>query len=157
MVVYEKQLERALRARKAAFEMATRSAGHAWHEVDLTGAFSSWLGEDDYREEYFASPEDLQLKIEAEFTSRVAERLRAVLTRPEVDGGAVVGVFGAASLFGLARVSDVLKLVEGDIRGRLVVFFPGHFEQNNYRLLDARDGWNYLAIPIALATPGSPA
>jgi len=28
------------------------------------------------------------------------------------------------------------------------VLFPGVYEQNNYRMLDARDGWNYLAIPI---------
>ena len=60
----------------------------------------------------------------------------------------MIAVFGAASLFGLARVSQVLRMIEGDIRGRLVFFFPGHFERNNYRLLDARDGWNYLAVPI---------
>jgi hypothetical protein len=30
----------------------------------------------------------------------------------------------------------------------LLVFFPGQFDNNNYRLLDARDGWNYLAVPI---------
>ena len=34
------------------------------------------------------------------------------------------------------------------MKGRLLVFFPGVYEQNNYRLLDARDGWNYLAFPI---------
>mgnify|MGYP000987610382 CR=1 FL=1 len=44
---------------------------------------------------------------------------------------------------------QVLKLIEGDIRGRLVLFFPGQLEGNNYRLLDARDGWNYLAVPIS--------
>jgi hypothetical protein len=32
-----------------------------------------------------------------------------------------------------------------------VIFFPGHFEHNNYRLLDARDGWNYHAVPITHA------
>ena len=37
-----------------------------------------------------------------------------------------------------------------DIRGRLALFFPGDVDNNNYRLLDARDGWNYLAIPITL-------
>ena len=52
--------------------------------------------------------------------------------------------------FGFARVSLVLKEVVKDIRGRLVVFFPGEFEDNNYRLLDARDGWNYLAVAITL-------
>jgi len=39
-------------------------------------------------------------------------------------------------------------LVEPHIQGRLLIFFPGVYEQNNYRLLDARDGWNYLAVPI---------
>ena len=37
-----------------------------------------------------------------------------------------------------------------DIQGRLLLFFPGEFDNNNYRLLDARDGWNYLAVPITL-------
>jgi len=55
-----------------------------------------------------------------------------------------------ASLFGFTKVSQVLKEVEHVIRGRLVLFFPGEFENNNYRLLDARDGWNYLAVPITL-------
>jgi hypothetical protein len=63
-------------------------------------------------------------------------------------------VFGVGALYGFARVSRVLKLIEGDIRGRLVVFFPGQYEQNNYRLLDARDGWNYLAVPITLHSSG---
>ena len=31
---------------------------------------------------------------------------------------------------------------------RLLVFFPGSYEDNNYRLLDGYDGWNYLAVPI---------
>jgi len=30
-----------------------------------------------------------------------------------------------------------------------LVFFPGERDGSNYRLLDARDGWNYLATPIA--------
>jgi hypothetical protein len=41
------------------------------------------------------------------------------------------------------------------VRGRLVGFFPGQYEQNNYRLLDARDGWNYLAVPISIHATGS--
>ena len=55
---------------------------------------------------------------------------------------------GVASLFGFTRISEVLPLVEPHIQGRLLIFFPGVYEQNNYRLLDARDGWNYLAVPI---------
>jgi hypothetical protein len=60
----------------------------------------------------------------------------------------VVALTGAASLYGFIRVSDLIRFVESDIRGRLVVFFPGTKDGHNYRLLDARDGWNYLAFGI---------
>ncbi len=79
-----------------------------------------------------------------------AGRLRGALTAEGVDEDTVVAVQGVACLFGFTRVSLVLKEVVKDIRGRLVVFFPGEYEDNNYRLLDARDGWNYLAVPITL-------
>ena len=154
MLVYDKELERTLRARKVAFETAAREAGHDWHEIDISEAFAAWMAADDYREEYFASPDDLQLKLEAEFPEYVAERLRAVLTGAEVTDNSVVALFGVGALFGFARLSHILKMVEGDIRGRLVVFFPGHLERSNYRLLDARDGWNYLAVPITLHGEG---
>jgi len=36
----------------------------------------------------------------------------------------------------------------------LLVFFPGTKNDNNYRLLDARDGWNYLAQGITLHDEG---
>ena len=60
----------------------------------------------------------------------------------------VVAIMGVASLFGFKRTSELMKLVEPYIAGRLLVFYPGEYEENNYRLLDARDGWNYLATPI---------
>jgi hypothetical protein len=155
MVVYDKELERVLRARKGEFETRTRAAGHDWHEIDLTTAFARWLAADEYRDAYFESPADLQLKLDAEFPDFVADRIRVVLSRDDVGENSVIAVFGVASLFGFARMSQVLKLVEGDVRGRLVVFFPGQYEQNNYRLLDARDGWNYMAVPITIHSVGS--
>ena len=74
---------------------------------------------------------------------------------PGINESSVTAVFGVGALFGFTRLSKVLKLVEGEIRGRLVIFFPGEYERNNYRLLDARDGWNYLAVPITLHSTGS--
>jgi len=156
IVVYDKELERTLRARKLAFETATRQADHDWHEVDITGTFGEWMAADDYREEYFASPDDLELKLEAEFAQYVAERVRNVLEKPGVTESSVVALFGAGALFGFIRLSQVLKLIERDIQGRMVVFFPGHKDGNNYRLLDARDGWNYLAVAITLQGEGGP-
>jgi len=155
MVIYDKELERTLRARKTAFETACRQAGHDWHEVDVTDAFAHWMSSDEYREEYFAAPDALQVKLEAEFAEFVAAQMRVVLQQPAVSESSVVAVFGVASLFGFARVSQVLNLIERDIRGRLVVFFPGHLERSNYRLLDARDGWNYMAVPITLHSEGA--
>ena len=60
----------------------------------------------------------------------------------------VVALKGVACLYGLLMVSDLVKALAANVPGRLLVFFPGEHEGNNYRLLDARDGWNYLAVPI---------
>lgn len=149
-IVYDKADERKLRAKRREFEMRTRDAGHKWLEVDLTDSFPRWMSQDEYRDAYFESPEDLTLKLQNEYVEYVANQLRVSLTSVDADENSVVGVFGAASLYGFSRISEVLKHVEGDIRGRLVLFFPGDHDQNNYRLLDARDGWNYLAVPITL-------
>ncbi|MCA9233802.1 MAG: DUF1788 domain-containing protein, partial [Planctomycetales bacterium] len=104
----------------------------------------------DYRDVYFEEPETLAMKLRSDFMQHAAGRLRETLTAGDVDDDTVVAVQGVACLFGFTRVSLVLKEVVKDIRGRLVVFFPGEYEDNNYRLLDARDGWNYLAVPITL-------
>jgi hypothetical protein len=108
------------------------------------------MAQTEYRESYFESPEDLELKLDDDFLEHVADRVRDVLTAPEADDQSVVGIYGIASLFGFIRVSELMKEIERDIRGRVVVFFPGEYENSNYRLLDARDGWNYLAVPITL-------
>jgi hypothetical protein len=48
----------------------------------------------------------------------------------------------------LARVSALAEQVAHEIRGRLLLFFPGRHANGVYRLLDARDGWSYRATPI---------
>lgn len=151
IVVYDNEYERTLRARKGLFEDQTIRGLHEWLEVDVTDAFARWMASQEYRDEYFASPEDLALKLDgerSEFGDFVAEEIRAVLHRSSPNS--VVAVFGVGSLFGFARVSQVLRDLETDIAGRLAVFFPGQYEDNNYRLLDARDGWNYLAVAITM-------
>jgi len=149
-VVYDKDDERKLRARLDEFETCTANAGHAWKLFDFTPVFAKWMAEMDYRDAYFEEPKDLSLKLHSEFVKFAADELRKMLNTPDMTDNTVVGVYGIASLFGFTKVSLVLKEVEQDIKGRLVLFFPGEYENNNYRLLNARDGWNYLAVPITL-------
>jgi len=149
-VVYPKTDERKLRARLELFEMATTSTGHGWRLLDIRNSFARWMADTDYREAYFEDPEALVMKLRSDFVQYAAGRLREGLTDEGADENTVVAIQGVACLYGFTRVSLVLKEVVKDIRGRLVVFFPGEYEENNYRLLDARDGWNYLAVPITL-------
>jgi hypothetical protein len=153
-VVYPKVDERRLRARLELFEIATKEAGHTWLLFDFTTTFARWMGETDYRDAYFEAPENLAIKLETDFLHHSAAELRSALTGTKAGEDTVVAAYGVASLYGFAKVSLVLKEVEKNIRGRLAVFFPGEFENNNYRLLDARDGWNYLAVPITLHSGG---
>src|SRR2546429_5243059 len=90
MVVYEKGLERTLRARKQLFELETHKGLHEWFEVDVSHAFAEWMAKDGYREAYFESPADLSLKLEAEFADAVGERIRAELNRSDVRETSVV-------------------------------------------------------------------
>jgi hypothetical protein len=152
LVVYDKELERTLRARIGEFEQATQRAGHGWHAVDCTPWFAEWMAGDEYREAYFEDPSLLGMKLEGEFKPLVAQRLERELEAAKEDD--VVALIGAASLYGFLRVSEVIRDVEQRIRGRLVVFFPGTKNDNNFRLLDARDGWNYLAASITLHSEG---
>ena len=146
LVVYEKELERALRARIGEFEQATRRSGHGWKLVDCTRWFADWMARDEYRDAYFEDPRLLGMKLQGEFGPEVARMLAAELEAADEDS--VVAVVGVASLYGFLRVSELIRSVEQSIHGRLVLFFPGTKNENNYRLLDARDGWNYLAQSI---------
>ena len=139
--------ERRLRARLGAFENATVQAGHRWCRCDMTDLFARWMAVHEYRESYFEAPEDIEMALE-DFYHHTVDTVRAVLEAPAVDTGTVVALSGVASLFGLMRVSRLIESVASSVRGRLLIFFPGEHDGPNYRMLDARDGWNYLAIPI---------
>ena len=146
-VVYDKNDERRIRARIDEYAIATKEAGHNWLHCDLTNAFADWMASHDYRDAYFEDPEDLELTL-PDFEEHVVAGVKSLLDTGGADSDTVVALSGIASLFGFMRVSALVKTLEPAIRGRLVVFFPGEHENNNYRLLDARDGWNYMAVPI---------
>jgi len=49
-------------------------------------------------------------------------------------------------LYDFLHVSELIDGLEKTFPGFLLVFFPGEKEGNTYRFLDARTGWNYLAV-----------
>lgn len=146
-VVYDKADELRFRTKVDEFEIATKTAGHNWKLLDLTNSFPNWMTSLDYNETYFEAPEDIDGLL-PQFIDSVVASITDQLTQPDVNEQTVVAVMGIACLFGFAKVSEIVQRTSPHIRGRMVVFFPGEYENNNYRLLDARDGWNYLAVPI---------
>jgi len=151
LAVYDKEDERKLRIRLGLFEEATHHAGRKWVAIELTDVFANWMcGPDnaDYAESYFESIDSLDSAKLGEFMESLVARIRSELSSLSDPENTVLALYGVASLFGFLKISEFLPKVEGDVKGRLLVLFPGVYEQNNYRLLDARDGWNYLAYPI---------
>jgi hypothetical protein len=145
--IYAPTQERRLRLHIPDFEVATKKSGRSWAPIDLTNAFAEWMAQHEYRDAYFAEPEYLDPK-SGGFAEYLADRLKDVLLARDVDKNTIVAVSGIASLFGLASVSSLVEEVAPLIKGNLLVFFPGQKDGNNYRLLDARDGWNYMALAI---------
>lgn len=145
--IYDENEERGLLAMLDEFELATRGAGHAWLNYDLDKSFAVWLTGQKYAEKYFRTPQRL-FGIMHRFKNNIEDGFSGFLARKNADAKTVVAITGIGSLFGLLKVKDVIDQMAPHVRGRLVVFFPGSYEHNNYRLLDAYDGWNYLAVPL---------
>jgi hypothetical protein len=145
--VYPPAEERRVRARVKEFEIATLEAKHRWKLVDITDLPARWLAEHEYREAYFEEPSALSM-IAEDLKAHVVSVLRQACQAGDVDKDAVVAVLGAGSLFGFLHLSSVIIDLEEAIRGRLLVFFPGEYERSVYRFMDARDGFNYMAVPI---------
>jgi hypothetical protein len=145
--VYDPPYERRLKARLDEFTIKTQEAGHTWRHITITGIFESWLIENEYHNEYFSNPSDLEYDL-PDFIRHLVLLLSKEMEG--ADANTVVAVTGVGSLYGIVRASDVIDqlIKRTPIPGRLVFFFPGDRDASNYRLLKARDGWNYLATPI---------
>jgi hypothetical protein len=149
MAVYGPEDERRLRLHLLEFETATNAAGHEWALIEITNCFEEWMAAHEYRDAYFDTPKLIQPEL-AGFLDSLVAQVREQLEKLS-SPNTVVGLLGAGNLFGLSdtvKVSALVDRIEDLISGRLLVFFPGEVEQNNYRLLNGRDGWNYHAVPI---------
>jgi len=145
--VYHEHEELRLRARVEEFELATTKAGHGWSLFDLTNSFSEWMAGQKYAHRYFQQP-NLLPSILPNYGTWIVQRFREFLQSSQCGENDVVALQGVGSLFGFLKVKGVVDQLAPLVNGRLVVFFPGSYEDNNYRLLDGYDGWNYLAVPI---------
>lgn len=145
--VYNEKDELRLRAAIDEFEIATKRAGHDWSVFDLTDTFAVWLANQRYAESYFQKP-DLLSTLLLKYLPHLIEEFKKFLIEENVGDNSVVALKGVGSFFGFLKVKEVVDKFAPLISGRLLVFFPGSYENNNYRLLDGYDGWNYLAVPI---------
>ncbi len=150
--VYPPDLERKLLARLDAFEEATKSGNppRSWLHISLEDRFGSWMANQEYRESYFARPER-GTGLPALFADNLALELTGQIEATSLDQESVVAVSGVASLFGLTRLAALVAKIEDAVPGNLLVFFPGEYVNSQFRLLDARDGWNYHALAITCA------
>jgi hypothetical protein len=148
--VYPAEEERRLINRIDEFEMATTAAGHPWIRIDLKGSLARWLSSIDEgeRAEWFKSQGDIELYAKTEWGEMLAEFFRKEAARAEQPESTVFALTGLMDLYDFLHVSELIEALENTFRGYLLVFFPGEKEGNTYRFLDARTGWNYLAIPI---------
>jgi len=146
MLTYRPDSERRLRHRLPMFATVTEAANRKWQLIDVTTSFEGWLDGHEYRDDYLGDPEALEFGALDEFAEHLSSEVIAQLN--QADNVTVSALLGAASLFGLVRLSQLIDVIAGEIPGRLLVFFPGTREDNKYRLLDGPDGRNYLAVPI---------
>jgi len=149
-IVYNKEDELKLRARVVEFEDTTRKNNHDWILLDITHGFEDWMAEQDYKETYFEDPNYLE-GLYGDFSNDIAEKLKRDI-KDQQSNDSVVAILGCGTLFGFASVSGLVEEITKVVAGRLVVFFPGEYQNNNYKLLDAKDGWGYHATAITAMT-----
>lgn len=148
MLVYPPDLERSMRAALPKLELATGQSGHGLTMIDITEELGLWMSSHRHAEAFFEEPSDLTPaiidKFEVELVSKIREQLAAA---SEND---VVVLVGIGSIFPFLRASSVIKAIDDEVSGRLLVLFPGLHdpETHSFRLLDARDGFNYRARVI---------
>jgi hypothetical protein len=154
--VYPPEEERRLINRIDEFEIATKEAGLSWKRLDLAGSFADWMDtyDEDERAQCLANPEIVEAYAEEGFReflcSRIAETIVGA-AEPE-NSRTVVAISGLMGLYDFVHVSAVIDKLDKGFPGVLLMFFPGDREGNAYRFMNARTGWDYLAVPILSET-----
>lgn len=142
---YDPSLERRVAGHSIEFEQAARQAGYGWKQVDLAGAIAKWLATNRHAERLMRRPNEVST-LSSELLARVTQAIESEAA--EMGNRDILALIGAGALFGFASISSLIEAVAPKVKGRLLVAFPGRYEAGRYRLLDARDSWNYHATPI---------
>ena len=145
--VYDPADELKLRAMIDNFEIATKEAHHDWLSLDIEKSFSEWIVSMKYKHKYFQRPELISSILER-FAIYLEQSIKSKCSAYLTNSNAVIAIYGLGSLYGLMKVSQLVEMLAPSFYGRLLVFFPGSNENNNYRLLNGYDGWNYRAIVL---------
>lgn len=145
--VYDPKDEKVLRAKLGEFELVTIRSLKKWLQYDLTDSFAEWLSSHPYAEKYYNNPKLIKTLM-PNYKEYLITKIEDYISLKGADEDTAFAIFGLASLFGFLKVKEIIEQIAPMVKGRLVVFFPGTYENNNYRLLDGYDGWSYLAIPI---------
>ena len=151
-VVYAPEDERRMVNRVGEFELATKDASLWWRRLDVGGFFADWIDSfpEDEREACLADPDIVESYADPGFKDFICDRLKAwaEAVPPAEAASTVFALTGLMELYDFVHVSAVVDALDRSFPGVLLVFFPGEREGNVYRFLGARDGWNYLAVPI---------
>lgn len=145
--VYNPMDELKLRTKIPEFELATSKQKHKWLHFDLTETFAEWLGSQKYAKSYFVKPQLLSSVLNR-YGDFIEKNCHAFLQDNHIDDNTVLALSGVGALFGCIKIKDLVDRIAPLVPGRLLVFFPGSYENNNFRLLDGYDGWNYHAFVI---------
>lgn len=148
MLVYPPDMERAIRAALPRLEVATVERSHGWMVIDITNELGAWLASHRYAEALFEDPNDLTSSIIDKFEVQLVSKIRGLLETASAND--VAALLGIGSIFPFLRASSLIKAIDDAVSGRLLVLFPGLHdpETHSFRLLDARDGFNYRARVI---------
>lgn len=147
-LVYDPSEQRKVDFRYNDFLTIIAKANKKAVEISLKKVFAVWMATHEYKEEYFNDPDCLQDQLELNFKDYTVNFCLEELNKQGSDNNTVIILKDVSALYGFVRLSLVIDGLSNYINGRMLVFFPGEYEKNQYRLLGARDGWNYLARPI---------
>ena len=147
-VVYAPEQERRIRFLWPEFKLRSEKHGKEWKPIDMTDLVPNWvLAQGRHGIAYLKFPSSLDGQtIQDGLSETISERISALSLTPT----SLCVLVGLGGLFGFASISALVNSIQDDdlVPGRLVCFFPGSRDQNSYHFMNARDGWNYHALPI---------